>query len=98
MEKAKFICFVDETGQDTYGIFFLVFALLLEQKVRDELEPILEEIERKTGKYRSKWKHTNNRLKEAFLQEILKVSELKRASFYSVYSNTKKYNYLSSLD
>jgi|SRR2546421_2772948 len=97
MDKVKLFCFVDETGQDTYGKFFLVFAVLIEQGKKDALESVLEEVERKTGKNKYKWKNTDNKLKEIFLQEIIKIDDLKKTLFYSVYSDTKKYNYSTAL-
>jgi hypothetical protein len=45
MEKTKLYCYVDETGQDTYGRFFLVLVVLLEQSVIEELEVTIEEID-----------------------------------------------------
>ncbi len=98
MDKAKLLCFVDETGQDTYGKFFLVFAVLLEQESKEALEAILEQVERDTGKNKYKWKNTDNKLKEVFLQEIVKVDGLKQTLFYSIYRDTKKYNYSTALD
>jgi hypothetical protein len=97
MNKAKLLCFVDETGQDTYGKFFLVFAVLLEQEKKDTLESILEQVERDTGKHKYKWKNTDNKLKEVFLQEIVKIDGLKCTLFYSIYRDTKKYNYATAL-
>jgi hypothetical protein len=97
MDKEKFCCFVDETGQDTEGKFFLVCAVLFEQEMRDYLEPIIESIEKKTGKYKTKWKYTNIKIKRLFLQEIVNISELRQSLFYSVYRNTTKYNFFTSL-
>jgi len=97
MEKTKLCCYVDETGQDTYGKFFLVLVVLLDQSEREELESKIEEIERKTEKYRKKWKSTATSIKSQFVQEIVKLRELKDALFYSVYRDTKEYNHLTAL-
>jgi hypothetical protein len=97
MDKTKLLCFVDETGQDTYGKFFLVFGVLLEQENKDVLEAVLEKVEKDTGKNKYKWKNTDNKLKEKFLQEIIKVDGLKQILFYSIYKETKKYNYYTAL-
>ncbi len=44
MDKIKFYCYVDETGQDTAGRFFLVSVVLIDSGKKDELENQLEEI------------------------------------------------------
>ncbi|TMI78900.1 MAG: hypothetical protein E6H10_16260 [Bacteroidetes bacterium] len=93
MDKTKLLFFVDETGQDTYGKFFLVFGVLVEQGKKDALEAVLEQVEKDTGKNKYKWKNTDNKLKEKFIQEILKIDALKQILFYAVYKDTKKYNY-----
>lgn len=97
MDKEKFCCFADETGQDTHGEFFLVSIVILEQSARDSLESVIEAIEVKTAKNRLKWGNTDIKVKKEFLQEVLKVRGLKQSLFYSVYKDTKKYNYLTSV-
>jgi len=97
MEKAKVYCYVDETGQDTYGKFFLVLVVLLEQLQKETLESIIEDTEQRTKKHKVKWKNTIINVKREFLQEIVKIKELKQTLFYSVYRDTKKYNYLTAL-
>jgi hypothetical protein len=97
MEKTKLCCYVDETGQDTYGRFFLVLVVLFDLSVRDELESVIEVIEKKTRKYKVKWKNTVLDIKREFLEEIVKIKELKYALFYSVYYDTKKYNKMTAL-
>jgi hypothetical protein len=97
MDKVKLCSFVDETGQDTKGKFFLVSVVLLEQSMRDQLETVIEEIEIKTGKHKTKWGNTLINVKKDFLREIGKIAGLKQTLFYSVYHDTKKYNYLTSI-
>lgn len=96
MEKIKLCCYVDETGQDTEGRFFLVCAVVLGQSIRDDLEMVLEGIEEKTKKKKLKWGNTIVNVKKDFLQEIAKTDGLKQTLFYSVYRNTKRYAYLTS--
>ena len=50
MSNKKFYCYVDETGPDTRGRFFLVSVILAAQSDKDGLETIIEEIEKRTGK------------------------------------------------
>lgn len=93
----KLYCFVDETGQDTEGRFFLVAVVLKSIEDLEILEKKLEDIEGKTGKRKLKWKKISNFVKQKFLTELLQVKELKRSIFYSVYEETKEYSKLTSL-
>jgi hypothetical protein len=71
--KQKLYCYVDETGQDTYGKFFLVSVLLHDQRIKEKLEPLLEEIEKRAGKGKMKWLSTPLHIKEKFLQELVHI-------------------------
>ena len=97
MSNIKLYCFVDETGQDTKGELFLVAVVLKEAGDLIALEKRLEEIEQKTGKRKLKWKKTNNRIKNLYLEELLRIKELKNAIFYAQYRSSKEYSKLTSL-
>jgi hypothetical protein len=43
LEKPKFYCYVDETGQDTFGELFIV-SVVVSAADRDSLVSTLEEI------------------------------------------------------
>ena len=96
-EKAKLYCFVDETGQDTKGDFFLVVVFLHETNSLGNLEDILEKLEQKTGKRKSKWKKTSNVVKNEYLTSLLAIKDLKRSIYYSVYKGTLEFSKLTSL-
>lgn len=93
----KLYCYVDETGQDTGGKFFLVAIVVKESKELDSLEGKLEAIEERSGKRQLKWKKIKHEVKKKYLEEILKLPELRQAIFYSVYENTKAFSSLTSL-
>ena len=97
MRTLKLYCYVDETGQDTKGDFFLVAVLLKEKSDLLKLEGQLVFIEKKTGKKSLKWKKTNNRIKSKYLKELIKINELKNSIFYSQYHLSKEYSKLTSL-
>lgn len=97
MEVIKLYCYVDETGQDTEGRFFLVAVVLKESKELEVLEQKLEDIEKRSGKKQLKWRKIKNEIKKKYLEELLKVPELKNAIFYSIYENTKAFSSLTSL-
>ena len=46
----KLYCYVDETGQDTGGAFFLVVVIIAEKDSALLLEKQLEQIEKESGK------------------------------------------------
>ena len=97
MEKTKFYCYVDETGQDTAGRFFLVSVVLTDFIKRDVLEKQLEEIEIRTGKNKKKWTKEEVDIRTRYIKEIAKIKDLQFSIYYSVYSCTKEYIHLTSL-
>lgn len=50
----KLYCFVDETGQDTKGKFFLV-SVVISGAEREHLGKLLNETEQQSGKLEKKW-------------------------------------------
>ena len=52
--KQKLYCYVDETGQDTLGQFFIV-AVVITEDVREQLIARLEHIEQVSRKGKAKW-------------------------------------------
>ena len=93
----KFYCYVDETGQDTIGRFFLVSIVLTAQTKKDDLEAIIEEIENRTGKKMTKWTKARTNIRIRFLEEISKVKDLQSSVYYSMYDGTTGYEQLTSL-
>lgn len=66
----KLYCFVDETGQDTLGAFFIV-AIVVTDDQQHELEKELEAIEQSVGK-KTKWMKTRDKVRTAYVDELLK--------------------------
>lgn len=92
----KLYCFVDETGQDTKGEFFLVSIVLKEKEDLDDLEKKLLKVESSSGRF-LKWKKLSFGDKVQLLDELGKIPELKNAIYYSVYHDSLAYTPLISL-
>ena len=96
MDKTKLYCYADETGQETAGQFFLVSIVITDSTRKNYLEEKLEEVEKKTGKYK-KWAKEDIDVRIRYLKEIAKIKDLQFSIYYSVYSQTKEYTHLTSL-
>lgn len=84
----KIYCYVDETGQDTKGEFFLV-SVVVTAKDRDELKQKLAEIETQSGKGKRKWYKTNHKRRVKYIEKIITTNLLKKKIFYSQYSQER---------
>jgi hypothetical protein len=87
-KKQKLYCYVDETGQDTKGDFFLV-ALVVTGSERDEVLREAERIEQKSGKHLFKWNKTKLDRKIAYLRGILSSPQFADKLFFTRYNNTE---------
>lgn len=70
--------------------------VLKEIDLLESLERKLEEIEKRTGKKRAKWKRVKKDIKIKYLGELLQIRELRKSIFYFVYENTTEYTSLTS--
>ena len=89
-QKQKLYCYVDESGQDTEGRFFLV-AVVITGNSRDELQQKLEEIEHRTRKGRVKWHRTGLSRRLVYIRSILDLPEMFGALDFAQYANSKAY-------
>lgn len=94
-KKRKLYAYIDESGQDTKGLVFVVSVLILE-KEREMICEILEKIEIKSGKKNTKWNKSKHDFRKAYIEEIIKTNSLKGKIFFDVFSDTKKYIELTS--
>jgi hypothetical protein len=86
----KLYCYVDETGQDTLGALFIVSVVVSDEQ-REQLIPILEKIEKQTGKGKVKWMYSKERARTDYIKRILEKSEFKGKLYYSSYKNTREF-------
>lgn len=92
--KQKLYCYVDETGQDTKGRFFLV-AIVITGKERDELMTGLEKIEIESKKGISKWKKTSPQRRLAYMQSVLSNPLCQDKISYASFSGRQDYQELT---
>lgn len=95
MKKRKLYAYVDESGQDTKGLVFVVSVLILEQE-REMIQERLEKIETESGKKNAKWNKSRHAFRRAYIEEITKADSLKGKIFFDFFSDTKKYIELTS--
>jgi len=95
VNKNKLYAYIDESGQDTKGLIFIVSILVLE-KERENICQILEKIENESGKKNTKWNKSKHKFRKKYIEEITKRDELKNKIFFDTFSDTKKYIELTS--
>ena len=86
----KLYCYVDETGQDTEGEFFIVSVIITEED-RDDLTKILETIEQASGKGKVKWIKAKKQARIAYIEAVLSEERFKGTLNYGVHRDTKDY-------
>jgi hypothetical protein len=86
----KLYAYVDESGQDTKGLVFIVSVLVLE-KDREKLSKLLEKIEVESGKKNVKWHKASHKTRKKYFEEILGTKKLEDSIFFDSFSDTKKY-------
>jgi hypothetical protein len=77
----KIYCYIDETGLDTEGAFFLV-SVVITKPERDEIIKLLEKIEKHSRKERAKWAHTKDKQRLAYMNAIFKEEVFKGRLYY----------------
>lgn len=93
-ETQKLYCYVDETGQDTKGSFFLV-AIVITGEERENLIQELEKIESKSLKGISKWKKTSLKRRIDYLEKILTSKLFTDKISYAAFSDSQDYQELT---
>lgn len=96
MTKQKLYAYVDESGQDTRGLIFVVSVVVLGGE-RDRIEQRLQEIEERTHKGATKWHKSRHEFRDAYIEALAATAELKRAVFISVYRDSLQYDELTAL-
>jgi len=92
----KYYCYVDETGQDTQGRFFLVGIVLINARARECIGNRLSELESKSGKGFLKWNGSNFKVRTNYLKGLLQIKELHGCLRFSYFKNSLDYSYLKS--
>ena len=84
-QTRKLYCYVDETGQDTMGNFFIVAVVVADSR-RDNLQKWLEAIERDSGK-KTKWMKTSDKTRHAYVGALIH-DELPAQVYAKTYHDT----------
>ena len=95
-QPRRLYCYVDETGQDTMGEFFIV-SVVVSADDRDELVSTLEKIGRSSGKGKVKWMEARHPARYEYIQTVLATPRFKSTLFFSAYRNSKAYMALTVL-
>lgn len=91
----KLYCYVDESGQDTKGSFFVVGVVVLE-KNREAIEHELENIESESGKKNLKWHKSRHAFRKAYCEGIVRSSLFKGVIFFETFTNSGHYLEMTS--
>src|SRR3954451_11036846 len=83
----KLYCYIDETGQDTLGSFFVVSVVVFGEE-RNDAEILLETIEQKTGKGKVKWRIAKPKFKQAYMEAILAEELFQERLSYAIYKDS----------
>ncbi|MBI1812409.1 DUF3800 domain-containing protein [Candidatus Peregrinibacteria bacterium] len=86
----KLTCYVDETGQDTSGEFFLVSIVILDHK-REELKEWLKKLEKESGKGQKKWTKATRKQRKAYMEQIVTDERFSELIYYSHYTDSRSY-------
>lgn len=87
----KFYCYVDETGQDTWGEFFLVAVVVIGED-RNVLIARCEQLEDESGKGKAKWGRAEKNLRLQYIQRILADSRFHESLRYCVFHQIRDYD------
>lgn len=86
----KLYCYVDETGQDTHGEFFLV-AVVIVGSNREEVRALLRRIEHASGKGIKKWTKATRKQRQAYMESVIQIAEFREKLFYAHFEGTTDY-------
>lgn len=86
----KLYCYVDESGQDTAGRFFIVSVVVTDHE-RDKMVELCEQIEVASGKRYRKWIKADHAKRIEYIQRIFREPDLSGKLNVAIYQNNKEY-------
>ena len=89
-KRETLYAYIDESGQDTEGRFFVVGVLVIGE-TRATIQKQLEEIEKISGKGNSKWHKAKSNSRKKYIEAVVRLSELHSSLFYEIFHDDKKY-------
>ncbi len=91
----KLYCYVDESGQDTKGRFFVVSVVVLEEN-RNQMLQELEKIETESGKKYIKWHKARHLFREIYFEKIAQTALFANTIFFETFTNGDYYLKMTS--
>ncbi len=88
--RTKLYAYVDESGQDTEGRFFVVTVVVVGTE-RDTLLEQLEALELRSRKGRVKWRRARYGYRQAYIDELVNFDMLSCSIFVTTFNNTQAY-------
>lgn len=88
--------YLDESGQDTLGLLFVVGAVVIDREEREELLEQLEALEMRSRKGRVKWSRARFTYRQNYVSDLANVTRLSGCLFIARYNETKAYNEMTA--
>lgn len=92
----KVYCFVDESGQDTKGAFFVVTVVITDNDLESWYQ-LCRQIEQQSGKGAGKWKKTALSLRLEYIRQIVESPLFVGRLAYATYTGSQDYDSLKAL-
>jgi len=91
---AKLYAYVDESGQDTKGVFFVVSVVILDAD-QEIILTQLEAIEERSRKGKAKWHRARYAYRQAYIDELANLTRLTRSLFCESFTGSQEYEKLT---
>lgn len=87
---SRFYAYVDESGQETEGRFFVVSVVVLGSE-HEAILTQLEAIEQRSKKGKAKWHRARYVYRQAYIDELANLSRLTQCLFFEEFRQSQKY-------
>ncbi len=92
--STKLYAYVDESGQDTKGVFFVVSLVILDSDHETILQQ-LEAIEGRSRKGKVKWHRARYVYRQAYIDELANMTRLTRSLYCESFTGSQEYEKLT---
>jgi hypothetical protein len=89
-QGTKLYAYVDESGQDTQGQFFVVSVVVLDTD-HEAILPQLEAIETRSRKGKVKWHRARYAYRQVYIDELANLTRLAQSLFFESFSGSQSY-------
>ena len=87
--KRKFYVYVDESGQDTKGKFFIVAVLIL--KNQNLISKKLKQIEVESQKENIKWSKSHPKFRKQYIERLIGLNLFQKSIYFSILYSSKDF-------